>query len=202
MIRNVIFDFGQVMVHFEPMYMVTRYVTDPSDAQQIAEVLFDRLYWDRLDRGDITDEEVVTASCARLPRRLHPYVEKIYYNWIYNIPEFDGMRQLVRHLKAEYGGRTFLLSNICTYFAAHAHEIPCLEEFDDCVFSAVCGKVKPHADIFDYICKRNGLIPDECLFIDDNAANIAGAEAFGIHGYLFDGNVTKLQSYLDTVLSQ
>ena len=201
MIKNVIFDFGQVMVHFEPDYMVAQYVSDPADRELIASVLFDRLYWDALDRGTIADSEVISASRARLPERLRDYVEPIYNNWIYNIPEIEGMRALVRQVRERYGARVFLLSNISTYFASHASEIPCLSEFEDCVFSAVCGRVKPHADIFQYLCDKNGLIPSECLFVDDNAANIAGAEAFGIHGYLFDGDVARLEAELETLFS-
>ena len=70
------------------------------------------------------------------------------------------------------------------------------------MFSAVCGKVKPNADIFAYLCGRNGLNPTECVFVDDNPANIAGAEAFGIHGYLFDGDVKKLTEYLNKILEE
>lgn len=197
MIRNIIFDFGQVMVRFDPAYMVGKYISDPDDREQVANVLFDRLYWDKLDRGTITDDEVIEASCARLPERLRDSVAPIYNNWIYNLPEIEGMRELVKHLKNDCGKRVFLLSNISKGFAAHAHEIPSLADFEDCVFSAVCGKIKPHAEIFDHLCQKNGLIPSECLFIDDNAANIAGAEAFGIHGYLFDGDVQRLYAYLN-----
>ena len=202
MIRNVIFDFGQVMVRFDPAYMVSQYVDDAADRAIMEEVIFDRLYWDKLDQGTISDEEVISASRARLPKHLHDAVETVYYNWIYNLPEIEGMRELVRELKSKYGIHVYLLSNISTYFAAHAHEIPCLTEFEDCVFSAVCGKVKPNADIFAYLCGRNGLNPTECVFVDDNPANIAGAEAFGIHGYLFDGDVKKLTEYLNKLLEE
>lgn len=200
MIQNIIFDFGQVMVHFDPMYMVGKYISDPTDREQVATVLFDRLYWDKLDRGTITDEEVIEASCARLPERLHKFVALIYNNWIYNLPEIEGMHELVKHLKNDCGKRVFLLSNISKGFAAHAHEIPSLADFEDCIFSAVCGKVKPHPEIFDHLCRKNRLVPSECLFVDDNAANIAGAEAFGIRGYLFDGDVQRLRAYLKNTL--
>lgn len=202
MIRNIIFDFGQVMVHFDPAYMVAKYVDDAADRAIMEEVLFDRLYWDKMDQGTITDEEVLAASRARLPKHLHAVAETVYYNWIYNLPEIEGMRELVRELRTQCGMHVYLLSNISTYFAAHAHEIPCLAEFEDCVFSAVCGKVKPNADIFAYLCGRNGLNPTECVFVDDNPANIAGAEAFGIHGYLFDGDVKKLTEYLNKLLEE
>ena len=202
MIRNVIFDFGQVMVRFDPAYMVSKYIDDPADCAKVEAVLFDRLYWDRLDRGTITDEEVLEASRARLPEHLHGVIKTVYDNWIYNLPEIEGMRELVRELKAQYGIHVYLLSNISVYFAAHAHEIPCLSEFEDCVFSAVCGKVKPNTDIFAYLCGRNGLNPTECIFVDDNAANIAGAEAFGIQGYLFDGDAKRLTAYLKEILEE
>ena len=110
MIKNVVFDFGQVLVHFSPEYMVKKYVTDEEDARILAEVIFDRLYWDRLDEGTITDKEVVSFSQSRLPQRLCDVVPEIYYNWIYNLPEIDGMRELTAYLKERYGERLFLLS--------------------------------------------------------------------------------------------
>ena len=96
MIKNVVFDFGKVMVHFEPRYMVEQYVTESEDVALLEEVLFDRLYWDRADAGTITDEEVIAACKTRLPERLHAVAERIYWNWIYHLPEIDGMRMLVQ----------------------------------------------------------------------------------------------------------
>jgi len=201
MIKNVVFDFGQVMVHFDPAYMVSLYVTDKEDARLLEAVVFDRLYWDKLDAGAISDREVIEKSKARLPEYLHRYVDDIYYSWIYNIPEIEGMRELVRYVKRSYGAHVFLLSNISEYFVDHADEIPVLEEFEKCIFSAACKKVKPSRDIFEHLCRECGIAPDETLFVDDNEKNIKGAEAFGIKGYLFDGDCEKLKRHLDTLLS-
>jgi len=202
MIKNVVFDFGQVMVHFEPSYMVSKYVSDPSDSFLLESVIFDRLYWDRLDAGTITDDEVVFACKERLPERLHGSVDRIYYNWIYNIPEIEGMRELVSDIKKDFGVRTFLLSNICTYFANHRNEIPVLDEFEECIFSAVCGYTKPHAEIFEHLCSVCDILPEETVFIDDSEKNIKGAEAFGITGYLFDGNADALKTYLYNIIKE
>ena len=38
--------------------------------------------------------------------------------------------------------------------------------------------------------------PEDTLFIDDSPKNIAGAESYGIHGYLFDGDAKKLEEYI------
>lgn len=202
MIKNVVFDFGQVLVRFEPAYMVGKYVTDVEDARLLERVVFDRFYWDRLDAGTITDEEVVAACRTRIPERLWEVAERIYYDWIYNIPEIVGMRELVCHIRNTYGVRLFLLSNISTYFASHAEEIPVLGLFERCIFSSVCGKVKPHREIFEYLCGECGILPAETLFVDDNAANIAGARDFGITGYVFDGDVDGLKVYLQHVLQK
>lgn len=201
MIKNVVFDFGRVLVHFEPSYMVGKYVQETEDKQLLEDVLFDRLYWDRLDEGTITDEEVLAACQKRIPQRLWAVAEKIYYNWIYNIPEIDGMSELIRWVRDDYGKRVFLLSNISKYFADHEGEIPVLKHFERKIFSARCGKVKPNREIFEHLCKECDILPNETLFVDDSEKNIKGAQNYGIKGYLFDGDVARLQAYLEENLS-
>lgn len=199
-IKTVVFDFGQVMVHFEPSYMVGKYVTYREDAHLLERVVFDRLYWDKLDAGTITSEETLAECRKRLPERLWEVADTIFYNWIYNIPEVEGMKELVTRIKTKYGVKILLLSNISHYFADHAGEVECLKDFDGFVFSARIGIVKPSHEIFDYMCKKFDIKPEETIFVDDNKGNIAGANSFGIHGYLFDGNVEKLTAYLDNAL--
>ena len=202
MIRNIVFDYGNVMIRFEPSYMVGKYVSDADDAELLERVIFDRLYWDRLDDGSISDAEVVEAVKGRIPERLWSVAEEIYFNWVYNLPEIDGMSDLVRHVKDELGVRVFLLSNISTYFADHASEREELEPFERCIFSAGVGHTKPHADRFEYLCRECKIKPEETLFVDDSAKNIAGAEAFGIKGYLFDGDSARLRKYIDSLLGK
>ncbi len=202
MIKNLIFDFGQVMIRFERKYMVEKFVTDPEDSALLQKVVFDRLYWDRLDEGTIEDEEVLRLVCERIPERLHGSARNIYYNWIYNIPEIEGMVDLIREMKESYGIKVYLLSNISRYFASHSSEIACLESFDGCVFSSTCGFIKPHRDIYAHICSKFSLIPEECIFIDDRHDNVEGAERFGLCGYIFDGNSARLKEHLIKLLSE
>lgn len=200
--KYVIFDFGQVLVHFEPSYMTKQYVADPADAAQVAHVVFDRLYWDRLDAGTVSDAEVVEAIKARLPERLGQVAAQVYDNWIYNIPEVEGMCALILHLKQDLGVKVFVLSNISTYFAVHAHEIPILSLADGCVFSAVCGMTKPNADIFEHICRKFGLEPSWAVFVDDREENACAARRLGMQAYVFEGDVAVLRQYLDRVCGQ
>ena len=199
-IKNVIFDFGQVVVHFEPKYMVEQYVKDEEDSRLLQEVVFDRLYWDKLDLGTISDEETLKLVKERVPERLHDACDKIYYNWIYNIPIINGMDELIKELHKNPNVRIFLISNISKYFVSHIDKIPILKEFEYMVFSSDLGVVKPSHIIFDHLCKKCSLIPEECIFIDDNENNIKGAKSFGINGYLFDGDSKKLKAYLEKIL--
>ena len=199
MIKNVIFDFGQVMVRFDPYAIAAHTLNDPADAALLVPILFDRLYWDRLDAGTISDQEVLDAVCARLPERLHAAARAIYFDWIYRLPTIPGMPELVQHLKA-CGIRVALLSNISHYFVSHAHEIPTLALFEYCVFSADLGITKPDARIFAKACEGGGFTPAQTLFVDDSPANVQGARDFGLQAYLFDGDAAALRAYLDKAL--
>ncbi len=196
--KNVIFDFGMVLVKFLPSYMVGRYVSEPADAALLAEVVFDRVYWDRLDAGTIEDEEVMAACRTRLPARLWEAADTIYYNWIYNLPEIEGMRELIADLKTR-GVRCYLLSNISRYFAAHSHEIDILRLLDGCVYSAVCGLAKPDTAVFTYACEKFGIVPADTLFVDDRAENVAAAVSVGMEGFVFTGDADALRSMLFSV---
>ena len=200
MIKNVVFDLGRVLVRFDEPYIVSHYTSEPADIDLVAKVVFDRLYWARLDRGTITDAEVVEESKKRLPERLWDIAEKSYYNWIYHVPMIEGMDKVVERVKSVHKRRLFLLSNISTYFAENDTAVPVLSLFEKKIYSGVCKMIKPNRDIFEYLLKECDILPSETLFIDDNQDNIKGAESLGITGYLFDGDAQRLQNYLDKIL--
>ncbi len=49
------------------------------------------------------------------------------------------------------------------------------------------GCAKPHTKIFDRVALELAARPEECLFIDDLATNVAGAERAGWRGKIFEG---------------
>ena len=59
--------------------------------------------------------------------------------------------------------------------------------------------IKPDARLYRILLDRYGLKAEECVFTDDNPANIAGAEAVGIKGILFK-NEKQLRAELEAVL--
>ena len=71
MTKNYIFDFGQVIVRFDTYFMTSVYVKETENIKLVEQVVFDRLYWDKLDAGTITDTQVKEGICSRLPYKLH-----------------------------------------------------------------------------------------------------------------------------------
>ena len=47
---------------------------------------------------------------------------------------------------------------------------------------------KPDADIYLEALRRDGMKPEETLFVDDSEKNVRGAEAVGIHGLYVETN--------------
>lgn len=199
MIQNYIFDFGNVLARFDPEALTAVHVKDADALKTISDVVFDRLYWDQLDKGAITDDEVKAQMCSRLPKVLHESACRVYDDWIISMPTITGMKELIIDIRS-HGGKLYLLSNISIGFANMYHQNRPVKEildlFDGLVFSGTVGLVKPNRDIYEHILKRFDLKADECVFIDDNADNIAAAKAVGIHGYVFNGDVNTLRQTL------
>lgn len=200
-IKNVVFDYGQVMIKYDPHYIVSRYIENTEDRELLERVVFDRIYHDRLDYAGITDEFAVSDIKRRLPERLHEDAEKLYYAWIYNIPPIVGMAELVTEIKEKFGVRVFLLSNISSHFVKHKDEMPQLPLFEKCIFSCEYKVVKPDRRIYEILTSECDIKAEETLFIDDSEKNIKGARDFGLSGYVFDGDVQKLREYLLGLLS-
>ena len=202
MIKNFVFDFGRVVVDYDELHMTSAFVKDPEEAKFVRTVVFDRLYWDRLDRGDITDEETKAGISSRVPEHLKEAACLAYDNWIGNLHLIDGIKDtlLFARKKAE---KLILLSNISQKFSREYKNYPMIKDvlsiFDDRIFSGELHMVKPSTEFFCHMLEKHCLTPDETLFIDDSPQNVAAAQSLGIHGYLFDGDAKKLKAYIESL---
>ena len=61
-----------------------------------------------------------------------------------------------------------------------------LELFDELVFSCEIGVNKPDREIYEVCLQKLKVSPQKCLFVDDSAKNIKGAQAVGMHGLLYE----------------
>ena len=184
MIKNILFDMGNVLIRFEPKRYVKNAGLSESDQQLLLRELYGSIDWVRLDRGTITEEEVYAHACARLPAELHAAAEYIIYHWNEPIVPITGTADVVRELKAR-GYTLYLLSNAARRQHTYWHDIPGSECFSGTLISADVHLLKPEAAIYQALFDKFDLTASSCLFVDDFPPNIEAAENAGMQGIVF-----------------
>jgi putative hydrolase of the HAD superfamily len=195
MIRNIVFDMGNVMIYFRKDLFLDQAGVSGEDRTLLARVVFDSLEWARLDRGSLLEDEAERIMCARLPERLHDKVHYFVYDWDKPLRPVRDMAPLVRELKAK-GYGIYLLSNAASRQHVYWPDIPGSECFDGTLISADELLTKPEREIYELFLSRFALDPDECVFIDDNTMNAEGAFRCGMHPIVFHNDVDELRARL------
>ena len=198
MIRNIVFDMGMVLMDYHPLIACRAVAPDEEAALQVNEALFLHPAWPGLDDGSLDKEELAGMAEGRLANpALRPLVRQILGALPCNVlSPMPGMAELTDHV-LEAGYRVYLLSNAGWDVSRNRDIIPRIERFHGVIFSVEEGVIKPNPALYRRLTDRYGLVPEECLFIDDNPDNIRGARDLGWQGYLFDGDVPALQRALD-----
>lgn len=198
MIENIVFDMGQVLIHWQPERLIAHLGLSPQEKETVLRELFQSVEWIRLDRGTITQEEAAERVCARVPAKLHAAVREEIFHWHERPLEgMEGMADLVRELK-EAGYGIYLLSNASLALRSYFPRIPGSECFDGLMVSAEEKLLKPQHEIFEAFLARFSLKPETCFFIDDAPANVEGAGVVGIRGAVFRGDTSRLRQELRT----
>lgn len=196
MIRNIIFDMGNVLLYFDREAFLDRVgVTDPKDREILLREVYVSLEWAQMDRGSLTDAEAGEIMMQRVPDHLKDKVYQLVCEWDRPILPVPGMAELVQELK-ENGYHIYLLSNASYHQHDYWPQIPGHEYFEGTVISADEKLVKPQPEIYALTCARFGLKPEENLFIDDALGNIEGAVFSGWQGIVFHNDVAELRQKL------
>lgn len=195
MIKNIIFDMGNVLIHWTPELLVGRMGYTGEDARRLIREVYRDQEWAGLDRGRLTEAEALGSICSRLPEHLHAAAERCVFWWRELLPPVPGMAELARELKAaDYG--IYLCSNATSALHEYFPRIPGSECFDGLLVSADCKLLKPQHEIYELLYKTFSLDPAECFFIDDAPYNIDGAIMTGMPGTVFDGDMKRLRRAL------
>lgn len=196
MIRNIVFDMGNVLIRFDPVYFMDRAgITDPKDRKLILNELFLSIEWAQMDEGTLTEKTAEPSILSRFPERLHDTVRSLLYSWAYPRDMIPGMEDLVRNLKTE-GYGIYLLSNASTAQHEYWPRFTVSRYFDGKLISCDVRMVKPNPGIYRKFTERFSLHPEECVFIDDSPANAAAAAACGWQGIVFHGDADELREKL------
>lgn len=195
MIRNVLFDMGNVLIHFDRKAFLDRLEISDAEKQLLMREVFLSVEWVQMDRGTLTEPEAERRMCARLPEKLHSAVHSLVSLWDVPMMPIAGMAELVEELKNN-GYGIYLLSNASYRQHEYWPRIPGWQFFDGKIISADEKVMKPHPDYYLRALDRFGLLPGECVFIDDVPANIEGAMYCGIPGIVFHGDAQLLRGQL------
>ena len=195
MIRNVVFDMGQVLLRFDPPLFIERAGAAEEDRELLLREVYKSLEWARMDRGSMTEAEAAELICRRVPERLHETVRRLVGMWDRPILPVEGMEELIAELK-EKGYGVYLLSNASCRQHEYWPRVPVSRFFDGTLISADVKLVKPQPEIYRLLCETFSLDPDECIFIDDAINNAEGAFLCGMHPIVFHNDAGELRRKL------
>ena len=195
MIKNILFDMGQVLIRFDQKFFIQRLGIEDADMELLLREVYRSVEWVQMDRGSLREEEAFERIRARLPERLHDAAWKLVIMWDRPILEIDGMYELVEELK-ELGYGVYLLSNASVRQHEYWPRIPASKFLDGKLISADVHVIKPQPEIYRLCLEKFNLKAEECFFIDDAPANIEGALQCGIPGAVFHGDAALLRRQL------
>lgn len=195
MIRNILFDMGNVLIRFDRKLFLDRLDLSEADKEILLRDVFASVDWAHMDRGTKTEAMALESMKARLPQRLHAAAEEMTLRWDEPLIPIEGMYELVEELK-EKGYGIYLLSNASVRQHAYWLRIPASRFFDGTLISADEHVMKPQPEIYRLCLQRFGLKAEESFFIDDMAHNIEGALFCGLSGAVFHGDVNRLRKDL------
>ena len=184
MIKNIIFDYGGVLLDWNPHYLYDPYFGDKDKAEWFLTNICTYEWNAQHDNG-----KPIAEGTAELIA-LHPEWEKeirMYYDDFMKMMggQIPGMEEFVKELKAG-GYHVFGLSNWSVEtFAQVRYVYPVLDLMEDMVISGIEHVMKPDHRIFQIALERFGIKASETVFIDDNPKNVQAACEVGIRGVLF-----------------
>jgi putative hydrolase of the HAD superfamily len=199
MIRNIVFDLGNVLIDYNPNRIIKAVFTDEESQSLFLEEIFQSKGWKLLDKGVMNFDEHTQNLVSRYPQYATE-IDWILKNWHKDQPDVQGMYSIVETL-SRFEFDLYVLSNASERFINFAlANNKIFQFFKGVTISAELKLLKPQKEIYDQFCKIHNLEPKECLFIDDKAENVQAAIDAGWQAYQFKG-VLDLVFYLETTLN-
>ena len=199
MIKNIIFDFGGVLLDWNPEYLYKDYFKDGREMRHFLDNVC------TLERNSELDCGVPFVDWVKKYQAMYPeYSEAIalyHTGWPKMLGGLlpDGATLLRDMKSAGYG--IYGLTNWSAETIGYAYEAfgDLKPLFDGIVVSGEEKTLKPGPEIFRILLARYGLKAEECVFLDDSRKNVDGAIAVGINGVLYD-DIARVRSELSGLL--
>jgi len=199
MIKNLVFDFGRVLVDYDFTVFIASIFTDKDEAAEFEKIICEPGFVDECDRGAVTFTELMHNMQLKYPHWQREIQEFHDRQLDVVSGEMPGMRELLSNLKAK-GFKLYGLSNWGSTVYQVMEKFDIFKLLDDRIISSEEFLIKPDTTIYKRFCEKFNVKPEECLFTDDKQINIDGAIEAGMHAILFKNAIqyeSELQSILD-----
>ena len=195
MIKNIVFDMGNVIIRFDRDAFIDRFGVSEEERKILLRAIFLSTAWVMMDRGTLTDEQAADILCPRVPEHLQDIARKLIGFWDRPILEVEGIKPLIEELKSK-GYGIYLLSNASCRQPDYWQRVPAARFFDGTLISYSVKLIKPMPEIYEKFFEKFSLKREECFFIDDSPANIEASLYVGMPGAVFHNDIRRLRREL------
>lgn len=192
MIKNIIFDLGNVIVQNPNIGTVKKFFKEEKDAINFNEYIFKSEFWKLMDLGKMNNLEIANVIKKEKIVNVTNYdeTENFMLNWFTKCDVNDKTMEIGKRLK-EKGYNIYILSNMSkATFEYFSKKYKFFTMVDGAIVSAYEGIKKPDSKIFELLLERYSLNAEECLLIDDDDTNktLEVANSIGIYGRRVNSN--------------
>lgn len=178
-IKTVIFDLGGVLIDWNPEYLYHKIFPDEEERKYFLQNVCTPEWNEEQDGGRPLKE--ATEALVKTHPQYETAIRAYYGRWheMLNGP-IEKTVDLLRQLKKKKHLKVYALTNwSAETFPIAYHQYDFLQWFEDIIVSGREHVRKPFPEIFQLLCDRFQINPEESLFIDDNLRNVKAAAHFG-----------------------
>ena len=192
MIKNIIFDLGNVIVQNPTISTVEAFFKDEKDAITFNNYIFKSEFWKMMDLGKMDNLEISNIIKEQKIVEVSNYdeIKNFMLNWFTKCNINEKTMEIGKKLK-EKSYNIYILSNMSkATFEYFSKKYEFFSMVDGAIVSAYEGIKKPNLKIFELLLKRYSLTAKECLLIDDDDTNktLEVANSIGIKGRRVNSN--------------
>lgn len=183
MIKNIIFDLGNVILKGKPSIILENLNLDDELYNDIKEKFFND--WSKLDLGLISlDDYFYQCNFKSI---ISNEIKERLINYYKYRPFNEDVLNVLHDLKRK-GYNIYLLSNNNKETANYLRKLDFYQDISGDVYSCDYNVIKPNIEIYNILLNKFNLIPQECLFIDDDQDNIETATKLGIKSIKYNSD--------------
>ena len=186
-IKNVVFDFGGVLLDWNPRYFYKSIFNDDQKMEYFLQNIATSTWNAQMDKGR-SFEECMKELAEQYPEYKDPIM--LYrkgWETMLKGPIESGMRVLDAVMNAQKFKVDGLTNWSAETFPGTFNKYKFLQKFEGIVVSGEEQMIKPEKGIYLTLIERYNLVPQETFFMDDNIQNVETALSRGINAVQFTG---------------